>query len=214
MSWVMNTVKSARRQRFEADTFPHLEALWRTALALTMRLSYAEDLVLRTMTKAYPTWHGSVDTVGSKTRLFRILAREFSGAGNRRNQPGQFLHENGKTGANNGDSGRQYGVPSIDPRELLLVSRISDVSAKGAIARLRPESRLIMLLLMRERFSHADIAYITDLRKDSVKSIFGRLRRLIPRYLIQRADCSVTAADSRTALQVQGVSSDGGRSGR
>ncbi len=207
----MGIVKSAQRERFEEDTFPHLEALWRAALWLTMRRSFAEELVLKTMTRTYRSWHGSVGTVGTKARLFRILTREFFDADNRRHQAGWFLPEQCGTAANTDDGGPQYPVASIDRQELLLLTKIPDVSVKQAIARLRPQSRLIMMLHWYERFSYTDIAYITDLRKDSVKSILSRVRRLIPRYLVRDADCTVTARDRRTTDRALMPSFDDGR---
>ncbi len=201
----MPTVKTARRERFEEDTVPHLEALWRIALWLTMRRSYAETLVLKTMTQAYCSWHRDSDTAGSKAWSFRILAREFFEVGTGKRLPGRFPPEHGTTGAK---GCRRCPPTSIKGWELSLLSNLSDVSVKGATARLRVQSRLIMILLFRERFSYADIAYITNLRRDSVKSTLSRLRRLIPRYLVQNADCFVTEADSHTAFQARGASFD------
>ncbi|MDH3892350.1 MAG: hypothetical protein OEV49_14835 [candidate division Zixibacteria bacterium] len=207
----MLTVKSAQRKRFEEDTFPHLEAVWRSAKWLTMRRSYAEDLVFKTMTRAYHSWSGPGDIVGSKARLFRSLVREFRKGGNRKHTIFRFLDENGRATQGTDDRGQQYRVPSIDREGLSLLARISDRSVKGAIARLRPESRLIMILLFRERFSHAEIAYITDLRVESVKSKLGRLRRLIPQYILhslQRGHISAAETDNNPMFQLQTGSVD------
>jgi DNA-directed RNA polymerase specialized sigma24 family protein len=207
----MGTVPSIQREKFEEDTFPHLEALWRTALWLTMRWSYAEGLVLKTMTQAYESWLDSGDSAGSKARLFRILTNEFAGNGDQRHQPGRFLPQQCPTVAKANDGGRHYADASIDRQELLLLTKISHMSVKGTIARLRVQSRLIMILLFRERFSYEDVAYITGLRKDSVKSILGRLRRRIPRYLAQHTECFLTAAASRPTFKEQRPSADDGR---
>ncbi len=205
----MKTVKSAQREKYEEEALPEVEALWRTALWLTRRWSSAEDLVLKTMAKAYRTWPGSADTVGIKARLFRILVREFSNGGNGTHPPGWFLPEQCESTANAGNGDRHYSDASIDHQELSRLTGMSDVSVKGAIARLRPESRLIMILQRGERFSYADIAYITDLRKNSVRSILGRFRRLIPRYLVQHADCFPIAVNQRPSLLARETSSDG-----
>jgi len=62
--------------------------------------------------------------------------------------------------------------------------------------------RLIMILLSYEESTYADIARINDLRKDYIKMIIGKLRRLIPHYLIQRADRFVTATDNQIAFHM------------
>lgn len=191
----MGTLKSARREEFEAVALPHVEALWRTALWLTMKRTSAEELVVRTMTQAYRTWDDSHDAAGNKAFLFRILVRKFSKIGKRKNRPGGFLFENGNGAPNPRNGGRQSAAGSIDEGELWRLTWIPAPIIRGAIARLRPQSRLIMLLLLRERFSYADIAYITDLPRESIKSILVRLRRLIPRFLADQVD--PLAADAK-----------------
>lgn len=193
----MVTEKSAQRKRFEEDTFPHLEALWRTAMWLTSHSSMAEILVLKTMIRASRSWSVPNSTVSSKARLFRILTWEFFKAGSRKRPPDRFPPvENRVTGVTL-DDGRQYPRASIYCRDLLLMTRFSDESVKRVIAHLKPKSRLIMILLFREGFSYADIAYITGLRKDSVRSILDRLRRLILQYLVEYSNSFATSANNR-----------------
>jgi hypothetical protein len=63
-----------------------------------------------------------------------------------------------------------------------------------------------MILLSHEESTYADIARINDLRKDYIKMIIGKLRRLIPRYLIQHADRFVTATNNYIALDMHKAS--------
>jgi RNA polymerase sigma-70 factor, ECF subfamily len=200
----MKTRKSVQRERFEQDALPHLDALWRTALWLTMRRSSAEDLVLRTMGQAYGSWDMSDNEAVPKVRLFKILTSEYFDTSHPRHQPSRFLPEAGLVACDS----HQYPIASIDFQELVQLTSIPDVSVKGAITRLRVQSRLIMILLFREQFSYADIAYITDLSRDSVRLILSRLRTLIPRYLVSAVTGEVTAVDSRPPFQVLLASSD------
>jgi DNA-directed RNA polymerase specialized sigma24 family protein len=186
----MKKKQSVRRERFENNTFPHLDALWMTALWLTMRDSLAEKLVLKTMTRAYLEWQDSGDLVNNKARLFRILTREFFSSGKRRHQwhqPGKYLSENIRTTTSSERRFPQDATSAIEPSHLPLLTGVSDVPVKGAIARLRPRSRLIMILLFRERFSYADIAFITDLSRNSVRTILTRLRAVITSYVLANA---------------------------
>jgi len=204
------TGNSARREIFERDLSVYLEAIWKTALWLTMRRSLAEALVIKTMTRAYHEWQDPIDSVNGKARLFRILTREFFGFGNRKHSSGLrlFLSESIKVTAGSQGRSPQNTISTIEHTQLSLLTGISGVSVKGAIARLKPHSRLMLILLYRERFSYSDIAYITDLPMDSVKTILTRLRRLIPGYILENAGCLKETADSQPALGAYGGESD------
>jgi RNA polymerase sigma-70 factor, ECF subfamily len=198
----MGTVKSAQRREFEEAALPHLDALWKTSLWLTMRSSHAERLVMDTMKQAYRTWHNPNGAVGGKARLFRILTREFYDASIRRHPSAQYLTEHNITGADGVDS--QFPVLSVVRENLMPLAEIPGLRVKGAIARLRPLSRLILILKVREGFSYSDIAYITDLRTTSVRTIIARLRRLLPGYLVQHADSpdnTMSYEDAKSNLQ-------------
>ncbi|MCB2229851.1 hypothetical protein KQH82_03980 [bacterium] len=182
----MDSAKSGRRKQFEKDAFPHFEALWKSALWLTMRSSSAEELLAESLTKAYLTWHDCDSELDSKARLFRVMAREFAPVGTRQRLAVEFLPEFG-TAENNDDNSEFLSVSAARLRSLQDVT-IPNMRIKGAIARLRPMSRLVIILLVREEFSYAEIAYITDLRRASVKAIVGRLHRYLPRYLARYAD--------------------------
>ena len=199
----MRREPSVRRERFEKDAFPCLESLWRTALWLTMRCSLAEHLVLTTMTQAYCEWHVPTDRVNDrvsdKTKLFRILTREFFGCGEQRHQMDQseqYPSENSWLTTEYRRDRKQNRISTITPIQMLMLTAISDVPVKAAIARLRPHSRLMLILLYREWFSYLDIGYITDLPMPSVKNILTRLRRLLPRYILEIAGCFSEATDS------------------
>jgi RNA polymerase sigma-70 factor (ECF subfamily) len=205
----MGTVDTSLREKFEEDALPHIEALWSTALWLTIGRNEADRLVLDTMTHAYRTWGVPVSTVSSKVRLFRILTRRFFDTVAGRHQPGGFLDENNDLVATTDQGGRHQPMTSTDRRELIKLRGASDAAFRNAIKRLRVQSRLIAILLFRERFSYSDIAYITDLRYDSVKAILGRLRKIIPRFLLRPHVCLVTAIDGFTAARALKASSDG-----
>jgi DNA-directed RNA polymerase specialized sigma24 family protein len=189
----MITRRSVRRQTFETDTFLHLDALYRTAVCLTMRRSLADDLVLSTMRRAYRSWHKPADAVSDKARLFRILARSFFEANPQIHKPGRYLSESLGSAALMEEGNGHHNKASIGHQQLPLLMMAPDVSVMGTIARLRPHSRLMMILLFREQFSYADIAYVTDLDENVVRSILTRLRRLVPLYLAKHAEPAAEA---------------------
>lgn len=189
----MERVKSAARREFEGDALPHLESLWRTALCLTGQHHSAENLVLKTMARAYRSWHDSTTTAGVKARLFKVLAGEFSNNGNRGPESGRSFSKGGVTSPGARAGAQSYPITSIDRRDLGPLTGMSDASIRGAISGLGAESRLILILMFCERFSYADIAYITGLKAGTVRPALSRLRRMLPGYLLQNADRQVTA---------------------
>lgn len=197
----MHTTNSAQRSAFEKEAMPHLGVLWRTAVWLTMRSGIAEDLVLKTTSRAYCSWPDSVGTVGCRVWLLRIMAEEFFGALDRKDQSGWFLSESHKALVDTTDGDHSYTDASIDPRGLQVLSGMSGESVKGAIARLDPQSRFIILLLMREQLSWGEIAYVTDLPRETVRSIVSRFQRLLPRYLVRRKGRLASSSGSYNATR-------------
>ena len=172
------------------DTFPHLDSLRQSALWLTLRGILAEELVMKTMTRSYREWHVSDDLVGNKVRLFRVLTREFFGFGRQGRQwydSMPFRSEGSPTNASPDLRSPQTRMSTIEQSQLQTLNGIPCVLVKGAIAHLRPHSRLMLMLLYREQFSYADIGYITDLPMSSVKAALTRLREQLPRYILEFA---------------------------
>ena len=196
----MRTMKSAERVAFEERTFPHLEALYRTALWLTMRKSDADDLVVKAMAQAYLQWRTSTQTVDIKARLFRVLVRESSATTATRRRPDRLVRPRRTIPALAYCGERRYPEASIEEWELTKLAAVSDVAVKGTIAHLGARSRLIMILLLQERFTYAEIAYVTDLREQSVRMILGWIRRLISRQLAFSSSNPTVAAERHTPL--------------
>jgi len=187
----MNAGNLSKRQAFEKESFPHLDALWRIARWLTMQDSLAEEIVTNTMIRAYNEWPYSLEADNNKPRLFQILTREIYGFGLYRHlqdHQGQFLSENIKITTDSTAWDQQNIVPAVDELQLKMPNGFSEESVEGIITQFRPQSRLILLLLYIGEFSHADIAFITDLSVNSVRMILSRVRNLILKYMLEYAE--------------------------
>nr|MBN2278802.1 sigma-70 family RNA polymerase sigma factor [candidate division Zixibacteria bacterium] len=204
-------MKTDRRKTFEEDTFPHLEALRRTALWLTIHDSIAEDLVLNTMARAYDKWSYTYDLVSNKTRLFKVLTREFLGFGKERQKwyhSGQYLSENISVTSDPEAGNPRNSISVIEQLEQRLANGFSEKFVRHIIVRLRPQSRLILSLLYIGEFSYADIAFITDISRNSVRAILARVRKLIPEYMLEYAECLDKKAKKQPAFMWHGVESN------
>lgn len=207
----MSLAETVQRTKFNNDTFAHLESLYRTSLWLTKRGSLAKDLIVTTMTVAYREWDFANILVSNKTRLFRVLSREFFGPGKQRrteHPTGKFLPENNGHVADQKRESLQHSMSETETMQQLLKSDASSASVKGAIVRLRPKTRLIMVLLYRERFSYEEIAYITDLSKATVRTILTRLRKMIPGYILENTEHSNNTAANKNVFQPANATCD------
>ena len=188
----MKQKRSVRRERFVNDTFPHVETLWRIARWLTIHDSLAEDLVVNTMARAYVEWSYFVDPIGNKNWLFKVLTREFLGTGKERHKrynPGQYLSENIRVTADPGAANPRNTASTFEQLKQRLANGSSEESVRGIIVRIRPQPRLILSLLHIGEFSYTDIAYITDLSRNSVRVILARVRKLISQRMLEHLDC-------------------------
>jgi DNA-directed RNA polymerase specialized sigma24 family protein len=160
---------------------------------LTLRRSAAENLVLETMAQAYRSWQNPTETIGSKARLFRTLTRERFGAMAPRYRIEPMTHCQWRAAVGLVDNRTTKAPMAVAADDMVVLSSLSDVTVKGAVARLKVRPRLILLLLMREEFSYADIAYITDIRETTVRTLLSRLRHRIPHYLARLAEIPIDA---------------------
>ena len=188
----MRTGNSNRIEVFEEKYFPYLDALLRTARWLNIHDSFAEDLVMNTMMHAYSEWSYSGDLIDTKTWLFKTLTREYLGFGKERQKSyhqGLYLSENINVTADPEGGNPRNTISAIEQLRQRLANGISEESVRRIIVLLRPQSRLILSLLYIGEFSYTDIAYITDLSRNSVRVILARARKLMSKCILEYLEC-------------------------
>lgn len=197
----MRETRSIERIHFEEETFPHLAELLSSAQWLTMRSSYAEELVSGTITHAYRNWNLTEEPVSIKARLFRALFKTFLDS-DLRSHKAPWLTPKRRRHDDLEDSVPLQSVDhDLQRPEFALLQTLSTGAVRDAVSRLSARSRFIMLLLFREQFSYAEIGYITGLRLDSIRAILGRLRRLVPHYLIRQTEIATIVSDHTPVSQ-------------
>jgi RNA polymerase sigma-70 factor, ECF subfamily len=180
-----------RRKYFEARAFPHIEALYRTALYVSDSESDARDLVQETFAGAYRFWHKYQFNPDSRVWFFRLLANALS------NKYRPSLSLSAVTN-NNDEIDRHSSHPQlvdqqpIDEAGLVPFSVLSKDDVKNAISNLPDDFRLIVVLSLLEGFTYEEIASIVGIHLETVKSKLHQGRRLIQRELLSRAVYSST----------------------
>ncbi|MCH8022004.1 sigma-70 family RNA polymerase sigma factor [candidate division KSB1 bacterium] len=66
-----------KRQAFEKEALPHMDALYRTALRMTKNVGDAEDLVQEALVKAYRFWDKFEPGSNCRAWLFKIMTNVF-----------------------------------------------------------------------------------------------------------------------------------------
>ena len=172
---------SAAGRSFDDEALPHLDALYRVALRLTMDPSQAEDLVQDTMLKAYRSWRQYRPGTNAKGWLLTILRNTFINDYRRRKlEPIAMDLEAAEPHA----IARE--MAESDP-EGAFFSQIVDEKVLEAIDALPTEFREVLVLSDMEGMSYADIAETLQVPVGTVKSRLFRARRQLQGVLYAHA---------------------------
>ncbi len=173
--------REAKRQAFEREALPQLDAVYRVALRLAGDESQADDLTQETMLKAFRSWHQYRPGTNVRAWLFTILRRT-------------FINEYRKA--------RRAG-PTVDVSEIeayTVFEQVQDTDPEGrffdqlvdedvlaAINRLPDDFRETLVLSDVEGLSYAEIAQITNVPVGTVKSRLFRARQSLQKVLYDYA---------------------------
>ena len=172
---------SAAGRSFDDEALPHLDALYRVALRLTMDPTQAEDLVQDTMLKAYRSWRQYRPGTNAKGWLLTILRNTFINDYRRRKlepiamdleaaEPHAILRQ----------------IADFDP-EGNFFAQIVDQRVLEAIDALPTEFREVLVLSDMEGLSYAEIAETLQVPVGTVKSRLFRARRQLQGALYAHA---------------------------
>jgi RNA polymerase sigma-70 factor, ECF subfamily len=170
-----------KRQAFEAEAMPHLDAVYRMALRYAGNEALAEDLTQETMFKAYRSWHQYRSGTNARAWLLTILRHAYINEyrKSRRMSSRLDVHEvEGHTVFED--------VQETDP-EGRFFDQIVDDAVVQAIDSLPDEFRETIVLSDVEGLAYAEIAKITGVPVGTVKSRLFRARKALQRVLYDYA---------------------------
>jgi RNA polymerase sigma-70 factor (ECF subfamily) len=177
-----------RRESFEAEALPHLDAVYRFALRLTGAPDRAEDLVQDTFLRAYRAWDQYTQGTQCKSWLFTICRNLFVRQWERGQRHEEILAENvGRDGPGAEPAGPVWSsVEAVDPEGAFFASFV-DEEILRSIDLLPEEYRMAVLLSDIEGLTYDEIAALLNVPVGTVKSRLFRGRRRLQQVLFDYA---------------------------
>ncbi len=163
---------------FKERILPHLEALLRFSLRLTVNGRDAVDLLRESLTEAYQSWTTMSTGESCRSHLQDIMTRRSFGGGRRRvhrlvpapDDGESFVAGKRLVPGTAGDS-RRKSSPASDTE--------SDTEYSDAIAGLPEVFRLAMILSYLEGFSNTEIAGLAGVPPHAIDTLLERGREII-----------------------------------
>lgn len=170
---------------FEEVALPHLDPVYRIARALASSEAEAEDLVQETYVRAFRAFNRfEMREYGPRPWLLRILHNVFYSSKIRERRQPTLLDDV--------DFDGYVDELGDTPTEPVSIDQINwdgfDEELKQAVAGLRPEYRVVLLLWAIEGLSYKEIAAVCGCALGTVMSRLYRTRRLLGRLLSNYAE--------------------------
>jgi RNA polymerase sigma-70 factor (ECF subfamily) len=173
-----------KRQEFEAEAMPHMQALYNFALRLCRDSEDAADLVQETFLKAFRFFDKFERGTNCKAWLFRILKNSYI---NRYRKTSKEPDVVGYDVVEDFyETIRDPNIAASAPEEEVFSNAMDDVVAR-AIEELPEEFRTVVILCDIEEFTYEEIADFVDCPIGTVRSRLHRARKMLASRLYDYA---------------------------
>lgn len=173
-------MNAALKEKFEAITLHHMDAVYRIALALSCREAEAEDLVQETYIRAYKAFERfELRDYGARPWLLRILHNVFYTNWSKQQRGPSLLD----------DIDLNHFADELESSDTNPLSatvfewEYFDEELKEAVGELLPEYRSVLLLWAIEGLTYREIAEVCEVAIGTVMSRLYRARQLLGRHL-------------------------------
>ena len=169
-------------ETFEKAALPHLDAVYRAAVALCGRRQKADDLVQETFLKAFERFASFQPGTNCKAWLLQILRNVWIDQLRRKKVAGQELPLAEQIIAERNHDNEIVWSNAED-----LIENFSDEQVIKALSELPEDQRLTLFLIDVEQLSQKDVARITGVATGTVKSRTSRGRAALKERLASYA---------------------------
>jgi len=170
------------KSEFENTVTPHLDAVYRTAFALSGRREEAEDLTQDTFAKALLRFDSFQPGTNCKAWLLRILRNIWIDRLRHMRVVGPQVAVNETV-----LPAPEHAEETVWTNSADILDNFSDDEVIRAMRQLPDEQRLAVFLVDVEQLSHEEVAEITDVAVGTVKSRSGRARAALRQMLMTHA---------------------------
>ncbi len=171
----------ARREKFEELAYPHMEALYNTALRLARNPLDAEDLVQEAFLRAYRFYHQFEEGTNFKAWIFKILTNTFINHYRKKTRgPQQVELEKIQP---------YYPAPNDEGAGTITADDFSHYQdffgdeINHALQQLSEDFRWVIILCDLEEFSYKEIATMLGIPIGTVMSRLSRARMQLQKLL-------------------------------
>lgn len=171
-----------RRQRFEAEVLPHMDAMYRTALRLTRSPSDADDLVQDSVVKAYRFFDSYEPGTNVRAWLLKILTNLFFSKHRR-----HALEDNvAAMGATDPVADGWMSAASMSPTrepERMVERPLLEAAVGRVLDELPEDFRTVLVLVDVEGLTYREVAEAMGCPMGTVMSRLHRARRAVAQKL-------------------------------
>ena len=175
-----------RRESFEAEALPNLDAVYRFALRLTGSPGEAEDLVQETFLRAYRAWDQYTPGTKAKSWLFTICRNAYLRQRERDMRRDELVSEGARSESDPASAAFETpvfaGRADYDPEGDFFRDLVDD-SIIDAIDELPADFREAVVLSDLQGLSYQEVADVLGVPLGTVKSRLFRGRRLLQEKL-------------------------------
>ncbi len=166
-------------ERFEQVALPHLDSVYRAAVAVCRQTDEAEDLTQTTFLKAFERFDMFKPGTNCKAWLLQIMRNLWIDRVRHRRVTGTAISLDEELLVIKPEAD---ATPWSDARDLL--ENFSDEQVICALKRLSEDQRLTLYLMDVEQLSEKEVAEITGAALGTVKSRTSRARRELKKHLL------------------------------
>ena len=168
---------SEKRELFEREALPHVDALYSAALRLSRNPDDARDLLQETVLRAYRFFHQYTPGTNCRAWLLTILYNSFRNGYRSAGREQVSLTPEDFEREMEGMSAR--GDQALTNPEMLVSDHVLDQEVSAALDALPPDFRTVLVMVDVQELNYQEVAQVLEVPIGTVKSRVSRGRQMM-----------------------------------